>query len=311
MLRSVAKNVNKILKIFGIQINRAHGTKARTDNRLSDVMIAGYRLRINNLNPLKTYYDSHPNYNSELKRVAKAIQKKYPQSGVIDIGANVGDTLVIIMSEVKTEFICIEGDRGVFDILKENSAQFKNVKVINQYLGEFEEEFEAEIEKKGWNSTIKKSDANSQEKVVVNIKTLDNLLAGEENINNFKLFKVDTEGYDVKIIRGAQSYLKSAKPVICMEYNRHNMTAIGEDGLSTLFLLEAMGYNKILIYESEGRLILSTSLREKDLIEDLHEYIDGLKSTIYYFDFCIFHECDNDLAVDFINSEKVLRRGNG
>lgn len=52
------------------------------------------------------------------------------------------------------------------------------------------------------------------------------------------------------------------------------MTVIGEDGLSMLFLLEAMGYNKILIYESEDRLILSASLMEKDLIEDLHDYID-------------------------------------
>jgi len=310
MLRSVSKNINKILKIFGIQIHRAQRTNARAGNKLSDVMIAGYRLKVNNLNPLKTYYDSHPNYNSELKRVAKIIQKKYPQSGIIDIGANIGDTLAIIMSEVKTEFICIEGDRDVFDILKTNSAQFEKVKIINQYLGEFEEEFEAEIAKKGWNSTIKKFDANSKEKVVIKIKTLDNLLAKEENINNFKLLKVDTEGYDVKIIRGAQSYLKSVKPVICMEYNRDNMAAIGEDGLSTLFLLEAIGYDKILIYESEGRLILSTSLREKKLIEDLHEYIDGRKSTIYYFDFCIFHECDSELAIDFINSEKMLRRGN-
>ena len=311
MLRSVSKNVNKILKIFGIQIQRAQRTNIRTDNKISDVIISGYRVKVNNLNPLKTYYDSHPNYNSELKRVAKVIQKKYPQSGIIDIGANIGDTLAIIMSEVKTEFICIEGDRDVFDILKANSAQFENVKIINQYLGEFEEEFEAEIAKKGWNSTIKKSDANSQEKVVIKIKTLDNLLAREENINNFKLLKVDTEGYDLMIIRGAQSYLKSVKPVICMEYNRDNMTAIGEDGLSTLFLLEAIGYDKILIYESEGRLILSTSLREKKLIEDLHEYIDGRKSTIYYFDFCIFHKCDSELAIDFINSEKMLRRGNG
>lgn len=47
---------------------------------------------------------------------------------------------------------------------------------------------------------------NTQAKSVIKINTLDNLFAREEDINNFKLLKIDTEGYDVKIIRGAQSY---------------------------------------------------------------------------------------------------------
>lgn len=310
MANLFSKIVNGMLGKFGVQVHRVQKENTKNSSKISDVIIAGYPLKVNNLNPLRNWYDSHPHYNSELKRVAKSIQKKYPKSGIIDIGANVGDTLAIIMSEVETEFICIEGDKLVFDLLEQNSSQFKNVKIFNQYLGEFDEDIEAEVTKKGWNSTIKKAGTDNTEKKIIKIKTLDNLLAAEENINNYKLLKVDTEGYDVKIIRGAQKFLKSSKPVICMEYNRDNMNAIGEDGLSTLVLLRELGYDKILIYESEGRLILSTSLREKELIEDLHDYIDGLKSTIYYFDFCIFHESDCDLAVDYISNEKKLRKEN-
>ena len=81
------------------------------------------------------------------------------------------------------------------------------------------------------------------------------------------------------------------------------MNAIGEDGLSTLLSLKNYGYHKIHIYDCINNLIMVTTLENTDTLQQLHKYAHKQKSMIPYFDICVFHQNDNDLAGHFHESE--------
>jgi hypothetical protein len=96
------------------------------------------------------------------------------------------------------------------------------------------------------------------------------------------------------------------KPVVYFEYNRENMSQIGEDGLPTLRILHNLGYNWIIFFDNTGRFLTGTSLSNTDLINDLHDYADGRHGQICYYDLCIFHKSDDDIARSFLEQEKQI-----
>ncbi len=302
MVKRIVKN---ILRKLGYTIRKIPQNSILKNHGIIETEIGGFRLKINSGNPLKDWYKRYPEYNSEIARLAEIILLKYPHYGFIDVGANIGDTVCLIKYKTKVKFICIEGDPIVFPLLKENLSQFRDGTIISAFLGEATEAIEMVTEKKGWNSTLLPASENQGEKI--QLHTLDALIQPLEDRKDYKLLKIDTEGFDTKILRGASGFLNETRPVIFFEYNRDNMNRIGENGLDTLSFLRQIGYDFILVYESMGRFILSATLEDSQLIRQLHEYADGKNAAIYYFDLCVFHKEDRDIALKFIKVEENYR----
>lgn len=292
---------------MGFELRRLRPVDSTGQSRenYSEVLIAGYLMKVNNINPICNWYQKHPQYNSQLGRLAEVIQKKYSNLGIIDVGANIGDTLAIIKSKTDADYICIEGDPTVIQYLQLNAQQFRNVKIIKSFLGDRVESAKFKIEKQGWNTTlIPNEEGQSSE---LEILTLDHVSNMINKIDNFKLLKIDTEGYDTKIIRGGWSYIENVKPIIYIEYNRKNMDRINENGIEIFEKLNSLGYLDLLIFESQGRFVLSTNLNEKKLITQLDNYIRGKNSIIPYFDLAIFHKNDIDIANKFVSIEEDIQ----
>ncbi|MEK7200241.1 MAG: hypothetical protein AAB212_10050, partial [Bacteroidota bacterium] len=98
--------------------------------------------------------------------------------------------------------------------------------------------------------------------------------------------------------------IQQHKPVLYFEYNKSNIDAIKEDGLSTLLSLEKCGYRKVLFFDNRGRYMLTAHITNHTLIKELHYYADESNSEIVYYDICLFHEEDEDLATIFLLGEK-------
>lgn len=300
----ITKLVKYIFRFFGFSIGRFEKNKI-IEKKIVFITVGKFTIEIDNTNPLCNIFITNPRYSSELGRLVKIVFDKYPSLVVLDIGANIGDTLALIKSAADIPVICIEGDSYCFDFLKKNSSQFDNVKLYNQYLGEFTQNITAKLDKKGWNTTIL---PNSQDEGFesIDLISLDDFFLKEKVVTkDIKIIKTDTEGFDLLILRGGINFISSIKPVLYMEYNRDNMFKINEDGLSTLLKFSDLGYDMVLIYDPAGRFILSTSIRDVHLITQLHNYIDGHYSYIHYFDLCIFHQDDHQLAVTFLKAEEL------
>jgi FkbM family methyltransferase len=300
------KIVERSLVRFGFQLSRTPRHLRVKKVIPLTVTVGKYEIDMPSNSLMPDLFAVNPDYSSELGRLVAATRIKYPRLCVIDVGANYGDSVAIVKSVAEVPIICIEGDEQCLGMLRQNVGQFANVEIHNLFLGETSETISARFEKKGWNATIVPSNNGSSREL--GLTSLDDFMSTVGYFPDCKVLKVDTEGFDCRIIRGGLRFIADVKPVIALEYNRDNMSRIGETGIETLGLLKDIGYDTILFYDGTGRLVLSSSLTDMDSINDLHEYANGRDGAIYYYDLCLFHREDTDIASNFRRAERERLR---
>jgi FkbM family methyltransferase len=296
------KFIRNILNRFGYEIIKTGIPYIPKSTKPGFAAVGKYQILMPGNNVQLINYKLYPDLNGQLGRLASCIFKKYPGMTVIDVGANVGDTIAVLKSAVDVPVIGIEGDEVSFEYLQKNCQQFKNVSVIKTFLGEKSQQVNVSFENSGWNTTVI-PDAKSTEQV--SFKTLDEVISDAKfNTAQIKLLKVDVEGFDTIVLRGAYKIIEKNKPVLFFEYNRQNMIAINEEGLSTVLSFGAYGYNRIVFFDHKGALVLATNMRNKEEITYLHNYISSKKTLLGYYDICIFHADDDAIASDFMLKEE-------
>lgn len=296
------KLIRDFLNRYGYDIIKTGIPYIRKTKGDGTVLVGKYPVIMPGTNIQLGNYKIYPDLNAQLGRLAAVIYKKYPGMTVIDVGANVGDTIAVLKSAVEVPVIGIEGDDTSYNYLQKNTEQFKNVKIIKTFLGEKSENTKVSMEKTGWNNTIIPDAAGTEQ---ISFKSLDDVIS-ETGLDNaeIKLLKVDVEGFDTIVLRGATAIIDKYKPVLFFEYNRDNMKAINEEGLPTVLSFGKYGYNKIAFFDHKGTLILATEMKNTEEITYLHEYISSPKNLMGYYDICIFHEADTNVAADFLQQEK-------
>ena len=294
--------IRNFLKRYGYDIVKTGVPYIPDTNKDVLVTVGKFQVWMPGYNVQAVNYRLYPDLNAQFGRLAKTIASKYPGMTLIDVGANVGDTIAVVKTEVDVPVIGVEGDEVTFSYLEKNSKQFNNVSIVKTFLGEKSEELNVNFEKSGWNATIIPDDKGGKQ---VQFKTLDAVISdGGFDNRMIKLLKVDVEGFDTIVLRGAGDIIRKHKPVVFLEYNRQNMISIKEDGLSTLLSFEQAGYNKVAFFDHKGTLILATSVKNKEVVTYLHDYAASAKNLIGYYDICLFHEEDDQLAEQFLTLEK-------
>ena len=295
--------VNRLLEKFGLRVSRISSSPRRTTTL--PMRIGTFDLLVPPQNPLYETYRDNPRYNSELGRVASSVYTKYPEMVSVDVGANIGDTAAIIRSVCSGPIVCVEGDKLTGEVLDENAKILGGITVMHVYLGHSRGEQRVRILKEGWNNTLLPVDCKVNGKII-SLVPLDDVVA-DIDLQRIKLLKIDTEGYDARVLRGSQNVLRAGRPVVIFEHNPENLSALGEDGLSVFSGLKNQGYRSILFWDDRGRFLLGTSLNDMSVIADLHNYVECCKTyldDIYYLDACVFHEHDQDLAEICVAAER-------
>lgn len=298
---------NKILSLAGFEIVR------RPRRRLSGlvpVQIGKYQIFMENSNALWERYSSTPDYTVELGRLARCVFQAYPDALMIDVGANVGDTAAIVKTMVDVPVICIEGDAAVFRRLQQNIAPMKDTTAHRCFLGEKAETINAAIEKKGWDTTIipvAEPEPTAAESIT--LVTLDEFAARLPLPKKCKLLKVDVEGFDLKVLRGASRLLTEDRPVVLFEWNHDNLEKIGDTGLEIFSRLQSLGYQDLLIFDGAGCFMLPANVSDLQLLQDLYDYARSLRPMgLFYYDIGAFHKSDSALAQRFLAAERARRK---
>jgi FkbM family methyltransferase len=264
-----------------------HGDPLVTHN------IHGYDLELPLSHKLPEILEQWPHYSSNLGRLANCVYQKYPSMTLIDIGANIGDSIAILRELSEFPILCIDGDRDFLEILRRNVKNFSDVDVAPFFIGD--EEIFVSAKSSGFGGTAHLTyldESSNLEKI--EIKTLDGILEQYPRFSKSKMVKIDTDGFDCKIIRGSIDFLKISKPVIFFEYDPFFLAAQGDDGLSVFPLLMEYGYSGVIIYDNYGDLVVCMPEIDQDRLEELHLYFSGRKSQQYY-DICVFHSEDQDI----------------
>lgn len=293
--------IKKTLAQFGLTIQQL-----TTPKTTASQTITFHQYTITTLSPeLAQTYADFPQTNAVLHRLVK-LAAPTKEEIIIDIGANCGDTLAIIKTANPTvQTICIEGDPTLFATLQANNSQFTDTELVQQYLGETDCTEVVSIEKAGFNNTLTHSTTTPTHEQI-SIAKLDTLLSHHmTKADSICLIKIDTEGYDVRILFGSQHTLQTYQPILFFEYNRLAMQACNEPGKRLFPYLHQLGYQGLAIYDPIGRLILIGDLNNIDQLYDLHSYADGKQGNIHlYYDIIVFHTKDAALATTFFDAER-------
>jgi FkbM family methyltransferase len=244
---------------------------------------------------------SHPGYAANLGRLAGHLCPFFDQNMMLDVGANIGDSAAIVRNASEDiRIICIEGSDEYYPYLERNTQQIGEVELIKAYVGEKDEEIEAQL-----NTGLGTLQIRHQPGSVLQIQTLDSLATIHRNIQKVNLIKTDTDGYDLRILRGGLNLIKRCTPVLFFEYDAVYFDELEEDGPGFLRLLRDMGYQTIIFYDNYGRLIAMTGLGQTDTLESLLLYIKDKKGMFQYYDVCVFHNTQEPIAASFFESEKT------
>jgi FkbM family methyltransferase len=262
--------------------------------------IAGFSLRMPASHPLPEYLARFPHYNSNLGRIAHGIQSKHCIMSAIDVGANIGDSVAILRAQSQFPVLCIEGSDHYFEFLSHNARSFPDIRLEKAILGERDETIALElVEESGTGRMVPGKETQ--------VKTLSTLVRNKPPFEKAKLVKIDTDGYDCRILRGAYDFIVLAKPVLFFEYTPALLALVGDDGISTLAHLSSLGYRHTLVYDKFGVLEGSLELDDWPGVEAMHransfDYQGGPYKGPYV-DLCAFHDEDSDLFGSLMESE--------
>lgn len=134
----------------------------------------------------------------------------------LDIGANVGNHACAFASRFACVF-AFEPNPLVFQLLTFNAQFLPNMSVVNTELGDKPGKVQMKIN----NTNIGGSSICAKGDLEVTIDTVDTLVAAHD-ISCVTLIKIDVEGFEARVLEGAQETIRSNQPVICFEQSEHD-----------------------------------------------------------------------------------------
>ena len=211
---------------------------------------------------LSLYESLYPEYDRFLPKVISKIKEN---ESIIDIGANVGDTLLRFLNiNTKPFFYCIEADDFFFKYLKKNKKSFdinthNNIFLIKTLVGD---QLQGNLSESttGTKSLI-------QSNVGTKSKKLDDIIL-HYNIKNIKLIKVDVDGFDYNILFSAINELTNNKPDIFFEFMPLNESG-KKSYIKLIEKLNEIGYSNWTILDNYGSIIFEnkTYLEVKNIFK--------------------------------------------
>lgn len=269
------------------------------------IEVNGWRLEAPLSHALPLIRRTYPLYNTNLGRLAAAVERSYPGSGMIDVGANIGDSVAFVRPQTSMPVLCIEGAESFYPILVRNLAQFPQTEPVRALVGETSGVIAGELVASAGTGHLQSSPQTSEG--ANRTRRLGEILDEHPRFWSAKLFKTDTDGFDTKILRGAADVLERSKPVLFFEYDPFFLARQGESGPAIFPFLSARGYRTAVVYENTGDYLLTLSLDDQRLVEDVHEFYSG-RGGERYCDLAVFHADDERLGEEFRASEIAFYR---
>lgn len=269
------------------------GMLASKGNRYIRYKLGGSEILLPLAHNLPLIRSAFPQYSTNIARVCGFVSEKYPDLHLIDIGANIGDTVAIVREFSQCPILCVEGNEYYFNILSENirRAKFRSVEAVRAFVATYSGEIKGQLISVGGTAHFVEDTTNP-----VNAIKLSHLLDDFPEFQTPKLLKIDTDGFDCSILRSELEWLGERTPVIFFEYDPFFFRGQLYDGTRIFEDLSRVGYSSAIFYDNFGDYLTSVDLqRDTQILVDLQRYYIG-RGGQQYADVAVFHGEDRDIA---------------
>lgn len=219
-------------------------------------------------------YRYHKNYylNCEMNSKKWVVENVKPDWNIIDIGANVGYYSIIFGKLASKGSIFSIEPTSTFKLLKANLNyhQLSNVNIFNIGINDHSGKKVDRIFK-NWG---KRSRQN-----IYSFFTLDDFVS-QQDLKRIDLIKIDTDGFEMDILRGALKTLDLYNPFLLIEF-RYSLNTRGYEVGNLLEKLIELGYREAYLFDGNNLLLKKpadlTARWTKSISIVPHEYLSEEK----------------------------------
>jgi FkbM family methyltransferase len=167
---------------------------------------------------------------------------------VVDIGANNGFTALCFANQPGVErVIAFEPDPSNFDVAQQNVKlnDSPKVEVFQKGLGSTKavaKLFMVNERNPGMNRLLKDASDSNVASKDIEIVSLDDFLK-ENRLSTLGLIKIDVEGYEMEVLRGAKETLSAFKPKLFIEVDDANLKALDSSSKELIEFLKSIYYS--------------------------------------------------------------------
>ena len=180
---------------------------------------------------------------------------------VLDVGANIGWT-VLNMAKIAEQgkVVGFEPDPHNFERCSQNMLlnNFKNGVAFPLGLGNENRPMNIEIRSMSNRGGNRIAPAGSGATRMVEVVRLDDFSLARE-LPRVDLIKIDVEGYELNVLRGAEDLLKKHRPILFLELDDNNLLDQGDSALALIRFLGEVGYKEISHALDESKITTNTN----------------------------------------------------
>ena len=261
----------------------------RKINRPQKWQIFGQKVELPNSNRLPVLQRLYPTYDTYYATVFNEIERSYPGSFLIDVGANVGDTSVgVIRCAPSFQAVAVEGNDFFISFLKKNIEPFQGDITLVPSFVRCESVGAISYTHDGSTGGFVHADSQSEqdfEKVSVS-----DLLSMSDA--HLVIWKSDTDGLDVPIVLENFDLLCEKSGIWWLELDP-NMDPTNLDMVVKLINVTSKINRHYLLFDNYGNKLLSGEIKkdENEIIQKFRDIPDkfkrGSKDARYYDIFMI------------------------
>lgn len=223
---------------------------------------------------LAFYQKQYPLYDRQLSKICRLIKETKGSISMIDVGANIGDTVLNIGIR-EAYYLLIEGEKSYVSLINKNLVNYY-YSLENTFLTDDTSQCNYSMSNaNGTGHLVQSEDGRTK------LNTLDILLEKYQN-KKFDIIKIDTDGFDFKVIRGAIDFLKYQQPMVFFEWDNNYLFEQNEDAFSIFPLFKELGYYEMIIFDNFGARLCKTKIDNTKLLSDLIDY--SKQSSVCYYD---------------------------
>ena len=257
-------------------------------NHIIDGQLYGRFMRMPAEHPLPTVLHYFPQYNRPLALAASAIESHSSDRKltVIDVGANIGETVAAIEQRTQNvSYLCLEADQDLAELCRFNHQGNPRVQTEQCFIGEQEGALVQLQDDGRANPSTKLMEASSlpENNHCGRLVRLDTVAVPFVETNKgVDLIKVDTEGYDFSVLRSAAALIGRYKPALYFEWFPDLLIDLHEQVWDGFDYLENLGYHHFVFFASQGDYYCHLSRPDHFTLKSLASAASKNKSLLYF-----------------------------
>lgn len=248
---------------------------------------------------LPSYLDSFPLYDRLPRKISEFIHSRHGTIKCIDVGANIGDTIAAFRLGEEDQFLAIEPSNHFRKYLDANWGECENVTRLSVLCSSQSGNANYRIVEQNGTAQIQSADEGKELAQL----TLDDIIAMTPSFKAANILKIDTDGFDLKIILGARNLIKESTPAVLFECDAFSNTNYVEDFLECMSLFRNSGYDSLLVYDNFGNFMGTFAICSPHFDNTFADLLKWQQSSkLIYFDMLLL---PGDLANEFTKTRSA------